>query len=198
MTTRASHSVRSTAAPARSGHTFIELLMVFAIVAVVAALALPRFRVERLQVDAAARAFNIALMAARTDAAGRGHNVLIVFDTTQGVVRTVWDANNNERIDPAEHTRPVVMPEGVRFRRGTAVPAFGTDNAQFPALQKVNDQPMLVMQRNGSLDRGAVFYLSTRQKRASDAYGDTRMVRVDRATGRGRVFVYAPTGWNAQ
>lgn len=172
--------------------------MVFAIVGTVAALALPRFRVERLQVDTAARSFNMALMAARTDAAGRGHNVLLVFDTTSGVVRTVWDVNNNERIDDGEHTRPVVLPASVRFARGEAVPAFGTDDAQFPALQQADQMPMLVMQRNGSLDRAAVFYLSTRQKRSSDAYGDTRMLRVDRATGRGRVFVYTPNGWSAQ
>ncbi|MBL0938684.1 MAG: prepilin-type N-terminal cleavage/methylation domain-containing protein [Gemmatimonadaceae bacterium] len=198
MTTRASHSACSTPTPPRRGYTLIEMLVVFAVIGVIAAFALPRFRMERFQVDSAARSLNMALMSARTDAAARGHNVLIVFDTAKGLVRTVWDANNNERVDVGEHTRPTLMPEGVRFGRGTSVPAFGTDAGQFPTLQQVNSQPMLVMQRNGALDRAAVFYLGARRKRSSDSFGDTRMVRVDRATGRGRVFIYLSSGWKAQ
>jgi len=182
----------------QAGYTVVELLIVVAIIGVLAALALPRFRVERLQVDTAARTLNMALMAAKTDAAARGHNVLVVFDTAAGSIRTVWDANNNERIDAGEHSRPAVLPEAVRFARGQAVPAFGLDVDQFPTLQHVNAQPMLVLQRNGAFDRAAVFYLSARAKRHDDAFGDTRMLRVDRATGRGRVFLYTKDGWKAQ
>lgn len=182
----------------QAGYTVVELLIVVAIIGVLAALALPRFRVERLQVDTAARTLNMVLMAAKTDAAARGHNVLVVFDTAAGSIRTVWDANNNERIDAGEHTRPAVLPEAVRFARGQGVPAFGLDVDEFPSLQQVNSQPMLVLQRNGALDRAAVFYLSARAKRHDDAFGDTRMLRVDRATGRGRVFLYTKDGWTSQ
>jgi len=189
---------RKPGARLKTGYTVVELLLVVAIVGVLAALALPRFRVERLQVDSAARTMNMVLMAAKTDAAARGHNVLVVFDTAKGAVRTVWDANNNERIDAGEHTRPAVLPEGVRFSRGQGVPAFGLDVDHFPTLQQVNSQPMLVLQRNGALDRAAVFYLSARAKRHDDAFGDTRMLRVDRATGRGRVFLYTKDGWESQ
>lgn len=182
----------------RRAFTLIELLIVIVMLGVLAGIALPRLRIEQAQVDGGARTITSALMAARADAVGRGHNVLVVFDTAARVVRTVWDANNNLRIDAGEKTRPAVLGERVAFARGAGVPAYDGALAQFPAMQTVSGLPALVVQRNGALDRGGTLYLTSRRGRAGGALVDARALRLSRATGRATVYVYARTGWRLQ
>jgi prepilin-type N-terminal cleavage/methylation domain-containing protein len=180
-----------------AGFTLIEMLMVITMIAVVAAISLPRIRLEQSQVDTAARTVTSALMAARADAVGRGHNVLVVFDTAGRVLRTVWDANNNLRIDVGEKTRPAPLSEGVSFARGAGVAAFNGATAAFPTLQSVSGMPALVLQRNGALDRAGTLYITSRRG-AVGGIVDSRALRLDRATGRATVFINARTGWRQQ
>ena len=182
----------------RRAFTLIELLIVIVMVAVLGGLALPRLRVERSQVDGAARTITSAMLAARADAIARGHNVLVVFDTAAHVVRTVWDANNNLQIDRAEKTRPALLGERVAFGRGAGTPAFNGATPQFPSLLKVAGKPALVIQRNGALDRAGTLYLTSRRGQAGVDVVDSRALRLDRATGHATVFIYANTGWRLQ
>jgi prepilin-type N-terminal cleavage/methylation domain-containing protein len=182
----------------RRAFTLIELLIVVAMLAVVSLVALPRLRMERSQVDGTARTISIAMLAARSDAIARGHNVLIVFDTAKKVVRTVWDANNNLRIDAGEHTRPAMLGERVSFSRGAGVPAYNGATEQFPAMMTVDGKPAMVVQRNGALDRGGTLYVSATRAQASGVVVDSRALRIDRASGHATVYVYAKNGWRLQ
>jgi prepilin-type N-terminal cleavage/methylation domain-containing protein len=182
----------------RRAFTLIELLIVIVMVGAIAGMVLPRLRVERSQVDGAARTITSAMFAARGDAISRGHNVLLVFDTAARVVRTVWDANNNLRIDANEKTRPALLGERVAFARGAGIPAFNGATQQFPTLMTVNGLPALVIQRNGALDRAGTLYLTSRRGQAGGPFVDSRALRLDRATGRATVYLYANTGWRLQ
>jgi hypothetical protein len=90
-----------------------------------AALVMPRVRLDNSQVDTAARSFGMALMVAQRDAASRQHNVLLVFDTTAHFIRTVWDVNNNAQFDSGEKSRLFLLPERVVLGRPSSVGALG-------------------------------------------------------------------------
>jgi len=193
MTATSRISDRSRSRPAFS---LVELLIVVSIIGVTAAIALPKIRVERAQVDGAVRTVNMALMVAQREAVSRGHNVLVVFDTAHHVIRTVWDRNNNMALDAGEKTRPFPLPERVVLGRGAGVPGIGTSTAEVPVMLSLDNAPMLVLQRNGGADRAVMMYLTTvRSQRGMDGDKDTRALSVNRATGRPVWYVYAASGW---
>ncbi len=177
------------------GHTLIELLMIISIVGILAALVLPKVRVDNSQVDTAARTLGMSLMVAQREAAARQHNVLLVFDTSAHTITTVWDVNNNSAIDPTERTRPFLLPERVVFGRPSSVPALGTATASVPIMLTSNTKPMLVVQRNGSVDRGVTLYLSTQASMAGGINTDVRAVMIARATARPEWYAWTGAVW---
>ena len=178
------------------GFTLIEMLVVVSMIAIMAAIAMPRVRLEREQVDAASRTIAFALMTARSESVLRGHNVLVQFDTTNAMVRTVWDANNNLKADVGEKTRPFPLSERVVFGRGSGVPAIGGAAAQVPAMLTASGYPTLILTRSGSVDRGVTLYVTARKARTGvDRNTDTRALQIDRATARATVFVFNNAGW---
>ena len=90
---------------------------------------------------------------------------------------------------------PFLLGERVTFGRGAGVPAFEGAMPQVPSLLSTGGMPMLVVQRNGSLDRAGTLYLTSGRGAAGVGDVDTRAVRLDRATGRPTVFLYAQSGW---
>jgi prepilin-type N-terminal cleavage/methylation domain-containing protein len=180
----------------RRGFSLIELLTVITLIAIMAMIAMPRVRLERQQVDGAMRTLSMAMMVAQREAVARGHNVYVVIDTVHHVIRTVWDANNNNQLDAGEKTRPLPIPERVVMGRGATVPALNGATPVVPAMRTVAGMPAILLQRNGSTDRALTLYLTTVKARggASTTETDTRAMKIERATGRAIWYVYT-TSW---
>ena len=174
--------------------TLVELLMVTAIIAVLAAIAMPRIRIDAAHVDAAARTINLSLMAAQRDAVARQHDVVVVFDTAAKVLRAHWDADADGATDTGEHTRIFPLPERVVLGRPTGVPALG-NAATMPAMRSTPRGPALTLRRNGSADRAATIYLTTRRAMLGGADKDVRALVIARATARPTWFAWAGTYW---
>ncbi|MFO0093958.1 MAG: Tfp pilus assembly protein FimT/FimU, partial [Gemmatimonadaceae bacterium] len=75
----------------RRAFSLIEVMLVMAMIGILAAITVPKLRFDNARVETAARAIDLAIMAAQRDAVSRQHNVLVVFDTAARALRTVWD-----------------------------------------------------------------------------------------------------------
>jgi prepilin-type N-terminal cleavage/methylation domain-containing protein len=177
------------------GLTLIELLIVIAMVGILAGLVLPKVRIDNSQVDSAARTLGMSLMVAQREAASRQHNVLLVFDTTAHTITTVWDANSNGVIDAGEKTRPFLLPERVTLGRPSSVSALASASSSIPTMATVGGKPMLIVQRNGSLDRSVTLYLTTKMSMAGSATVDARAVVLARATARPEWYAWTGSAW---
>ncbi|MCZ8204001.1 type II secretion system protein [Gemmatimonas sp.] len=180
----------------RPGFSMIEILLVIAIIGITATLVLPRVRFDNARVDTAARTIDLVIMAAQRDAVSRQHNVLVVFDTAGGILRTVWDANQNQRAEDSERTRVSPLPDQIEVARPPGVSALAGDSTS--ALAGVPDDrgPMLLVQRSGSTDRAATFYLTTTRSMLPDeTVREVRAVQVSRATGRSAWYTWTGSQW---
>jgi prepilin-type N-terminal cleavage/methylation domain-containing protein len=180
---------------ARRGFTLIELLMVVAIFSILAALILPKVRVDNAQVDTAARLIGMTLMSAQRDAASRQHNVLVLFDTAAHLVKTVWDVNNNGNVDAGEKTRLFLIPNRVVLGRPAGVAALGTATSSVPLMKSNARGPYLIVQRNGAVDRSVTLYVSTIRAMQGSKDKDSRAVIFARATGRPDWYAWTGTKW---
>lgn len=178
------------------GFSLVELLLVIAVVGILALLVLPKIRLDNAKVDAAARTLTLALMVAQREAASRQHNVLLVFDTTASTMTTVWDANNNGRRDNGEKTRPFLLAEHVVLGRPATVPALGTATLGVPSMATTADgRPMLILQRNGSVDRSVTLYLTSSAALAGSKNVEARAVTIARATAHPEWYAWTGSRW---
>lgn len=177
------------------GFSVVELLLVVTLMGILAAFAMPKMRVESSQVDTAVRTVGMSILVAQREASSRQHNVLLVFDTTAHTVNTIWDKNNNMAIDYAEKTRPFLLPERVVLGRPSGVAALGTATDGVPITLKSGTKPMLVLQRNGSVDRSVTFYFTTKQSMAGASSKEVRALVIARATARPEWYAWTGTAW---
>lgn len=170
----------------------IEILVVLVILGVLIAMAAPNLDARRSQVETAALTLNARMMTIQRSAVLEQHDVRMVFDNVQEVVRVHYDANNNGSLDGGERQRLEALEDGVHFGRAGA-PALEGFTGEVSFRDGSEGFSELVFHRNGSASQEGVIYL-THESDADPAL--TRGVLVERATGLARCYSYREGTWS--
>jgi type II secretory pathway pseudopilin PulG len=176
----------------------MELLAALVIIGILTAMAVPSIDVDRFHIAGAITEASTTMLAAQREAITRQHNVLLVFDTPNRSLHTVWDANNDGQQTAGEHVRTTALSDRIEFARPAAVPArTGFPANLSPMTVCSGGRPCLIFQRNGSLDREAGVYLTSRKSMAGapNRARDARFIQVNRASGRPQIWAYTGTAW---
>ena len=178
-----------------SGFTLTELLIVLAIIGIVVAISAPKIDFIKFRLESDMQGVGMTLLAAERQAITQQHDVTLLFDVTQGVIRIHDDKNNNRVVDAGERVRGVALGEGVVFGRASA-PARPMGPGPVVFTKKVGGFPALVFHRDGSASEAGGFYLtSTRAIRSGRHEEDTRAIEIERATGRASWYRYGAPAW---
>jgi prepilin-type N-terminal cleavage/methylation domain-containing protein len=178
----------------RAGYTFLELLVVLAIISIIAAFAYPRVNFTQFQVDGAARSVRMALQNAQRLAVTRQYDVVVSFDEVHGKVTIFEDNNNNNTLDAGERQTSVTLEDGTRF----LTPPAGVNGAvggaiNGSALTTINGLPSIVFRRDGAGSTDLEVYLTSKRNLPNDFRGIT----VVQSTGRTDWYKYIGATWKA-
>jgi prepilin-type N-terminal cleavage/methylation domain-containing protein len=167
---------------ARPGYTLIELLMSFALVAIVVGFAYPRLDWARFEADSGARQVRVALQGAQRLAVTQQSTVIVGVDSAQGRMRVLEDINGNLQADAGERITWRTLDNGLAFLQPpTAVPAVtGAGAVVNLAGDIIDGYPSLIFRRDGSASANAALYV--RAMRHNDTHW--RAVTVTKSTGR--------------
>lgn len=181
------------------GFTLVEMLIVITMMAIVAAMALPRVNVSRIQSKSSIQALGTTMLAMQREAIARQHNIVVMIDTVQRQLRVLYDANDNLAITTGERLRGIPLGEGIQFGRPTTVPvrAFGGAAINFTTQETTTSLPAIVFFRNGSAREFGGVYLTTRLALAGDPdhSNETWAMEMIRATGRAEWMRWNGTTW---
>ena len=174
------------------GFTFIELLAVLSIVAIIALFAFPRVNFTQFQVDAAARGVRMTLQNAQRLAVTRQFDVVVSFDQASNKVRVFEDNNNNSTIDGGERVTYFTLEDGAHFLMppaGVNGPVGGAIVGA--ALTTINGLPSIVFRRDGAGSSDLEVYLTSKRAQPNDWRGIT----VVQSTGRTDWYKYIGAVW---
>lgn len=168
------------------------MMLVVALIAIMAAMALPKLSFLRYRQDANGRLVQRTLIVAQQKALTKSTNVLFVLDYAASRMRIVQDTNANGAADAAESWESWRLSEGAQF----AVPAVTVDGATAfyatgPGVSTTTAGPTITFYPNGSASGDAVLYVGVSTGR-SDAL---RAIEFAGATGRTRLWRYREGSW---
>jgi len=169
-------------------------MTVLVVLGILASIAVPRIDISGYRADAAMQSVGSALLVAQRAAVVRQHDVVVSFDASVGLIRIHEDADNDGRITPGERVRFEPLEDGINFGRGGA-PAFRIGDGAISFTRKHEGHPAVTFRRNGSASEEGGFYLTTTRARSGGHAYDTRLVVVDRATGRTSWFHHTGSAW---
>jgi prepilin-type N-terminal cleavage/methylation domain-containing protein len=179
----------------RIAFTLIETLVVLSLIAVVAAIGLPRIDANKYRADAAAVTLRSLLMQAQRDAIVRQHDLIVNIDVTKSRLILGYDKNDDGTIQMTERVRIQALPEGDTYATPPAylaesgMTAYGQYRGN--GIKTVSGYPSVIFRRDGSVSSALELYTSTRRNKASDY----RVVTVTQATGRTSYQRYIGSKW---
>lgn len=173
--------------PARPGFTIIEIVLVMVMLAVVAALAIPRLDFQKYRTDAAVQGLRTVLMQAQRTALLRQYDVIVTIDTAHNTLRWYEDVNGDGVIQSTEHQRAYPLNDGVKF----TVPPVGLDSTVHASvvgsqLGSLNSLPSVTFHRDGAATSSLELYIAG-PANPSVTY---RAIRLTQGTGRTDLYRY--------
>lgn len=179
------------------GFTLIEMVIVLLVIGIVVGLAAPKIDVTKFRIESAMQGVGTTLLAVERQAITQQHDVIVMFDVPNNLLRIHDDANNNGQVDPGERVRGMPLGEGIVFGRAGVTPRpapMGMGAVSFTKV--VAGLPAVVFHRDGSASEAGGFYLTSNRAATGGTHlDDTRSVELERATGRASWFKYGSGGW---
>lgn len=176
------------------GFSLTELMIVLALLAVIAAMAIPRINTTRYRADAAGYLVRTLLQTAQRNAITRQSNVIVSFDRTNNQLRIVQDYNNNDTLNTTDLVKFRKLEEGGRFATPTWVGVNGaipSDAVVGNALRTVSSMTSVIFRRDGSASTNAEIYVTIR----SNVPTEYRAINLIAATGTIELYRWSGTAW---
>jgi prepilin-type N-terminal cleavage/methylation domain-containing protein len=183
----------------RNGFTLIEILTAIVIMAIIAALAIPRLNLEGYKVGSAVRGITAGLSYAQRLAVSLQSDVRVSFDSTTRRLQVHEDTDNDGVVDPGERVTYTNLEEGVTFGRGAASPITYSDgttgNGTFNFTGTQNGLPGIVFRRDGSASENGGFYLNTIKAMVRGQTNAVRAAEIVRSSGKVIWYSYSSGAW---
>jgi prepilin-type N-terminal cleavage/methylation domain-containing protein len=179
------------------GLTVIEMVMVIAVIGIMAAVAVPKFNINRYRADGAGRLGLILLQEAQRNAITRQSNVIVSFDSAYSRLRVVQDYNNNDTINTGELIQYRKMADGARFATPNWSGAVGADGASptgavtGSGITTISGFPTVIFRRDGSASGNVRIFITTNVGFRTEF----RELIVTQSTGRADLYKFNGSTW---
>ncbi len=166
--------------------------MVLVLIAIMAAMALPRMSFLRYRQDANGRLVQRTLISALQTSVQKNTNVLFVVDYAASRMRVVQDTNANGAADASERWVSWTLAEGATF----AIPTTTVDGATAyyatgPGISTTSAGPTITFRPDGSASGDAIVYIGVRSGNPEALRG----IEMAGSTGRTRLWRYIGGVW---